>query len=138
MRIRRFPRASQLVLALCIAAATSGCGIIYRQPIYQGNLIDPESARQIQIGMSKAQVAGMLGTPSIQDPFHHDRWDYTSSERRGRVGKTEVRNFVVHFENDAVTRWEGDYFPNQDAEISKRSVKDFGYNLRKDRKQRGR
>ena len=125
-------RKSLMILAL--AATTAGCGIVYRQPIYQGNLIEPSIAEQLQAGMSKQQVASMLGTPSIADPFHHDRWDYTSTQRRGRTGPAEVKNFVVFFENEAVTRWEGDYFPSQDAELARRSLRDFGPNLRKDKK----
>ncbi len=125
-------RKSLLILAL--AATTAGCGIVYRQPIYQGNLIEPSAVEQLQVGMSKQQVSAMLGTPSIEDPFHHDRWDYTSTQRRGRTGPAEVKNFVVFFENEAVTRWEGDYFPSQDAELARRSLRDFGPNLRKDKK----
>lgn len=133
-------RKSLLLLLPCLlaVAATSGCAVVYRQPIYQGNLLDAGTVEQLQVGMSKQQVMAMLGTPSIEDPFHHDRWDYTSSQRRGRTAKTEVKNFVVHFQNDAVTRWEGDYFANQDAELSKRSLRDFGPNLRKEKKPRGR
>ncbi len=127
-------RKSLIILAL--AASTAGCGIVYRQPIYQGNLIEPSNAEQLQQGMSKQQVATMLGTPSIADPFHHDRWDYTSTVRRGRTNDTEVKNFVVYFENDAVTRWEGEYFANQDQELARRSLRDFGPNLRKDKKDR--
>ena len=127
-------RKSLLILAL--ATTTAGCGVVYRQPIYQGNLIQPDAVAQLQVGMGKQQVLALLGTPSIEDPFHHDRWDYTSTQRRGRSGDTEVRNFVVHFENEAVTRWEGDYFANQDAELAKRSLRDFGPNLRKDKKDR--
>ena len=125
-------RKSLLILAL--AATTAGCGIVYRQPIYQGNLIDEAAAQQLQVGMNKQQVAAMLGTPSIEDPFHHDRWDYTSTLRRGRTNETEVKNFVVYFENDAVTRWEGEYFPSQDTELARRSLRDFGPNLRKEKK----
>lgn len=127
-------RKSLIILAL--AASTAGCGIVYRQPIYQGNLIESSIAEQLQQGMSKQQVATMLGTPSIADPFHHDRWDYTSTVRRGRTNETEVKNFVVYFENDAVTRWEGEYFANQDQELARRSLRDFGPNLRKDKKDR--
>ena len=127
-------RKSLIILAL--AASTAGCGIVYRQPIYQGNLIEPSIAEQLQQGMSKQQVATMLGTPSIADPFHHDRWEYTSTVRRGRTNETEVKNFVVYFENDAVTRWEGEYFANQDQELARRSLRDFGPNLRKEKKDR--
>lgn len=130
------PRMRKFLIILALAATTAGCGIVYRQPIYQGNLIDASIAEQLQPGMSKQQVASMLGTPSIEDPFHHDRWDYTSTLRRGRTSKTEVKNFVIYFESDALTRWEGDYFPSQDTELARRSLRDFGPNLRKEKKGR--
>ena len=126
--------ASKLAIVVAMTTGIVGCGIVYRQPIYQGSLVDPATIEQLQVGMSKQQVASMLGTPSIEDPFHHDRWDYTSTLRRGRTDKTEVKNFVVYFENDAVTRWEGEYFPSQDTELARRSLRDFGPNLRKDKK----
>ena len=85
--------------------------------------------------MTKDQVQALLGSPSIADPFHHDRWDYTASERVTRVGKPEVRNFTVFFENGAVTRWEGDYFPEQDNALAQRMGR-FG-NLAKDKKKKG-
>ena len=122
------------LLLIAIALGTAGCGILYRQPIYQGNLVQPDAVAQLQVGMGKQQVLALLGTPSIEDPFHHDRWDYTSTQRRGRSGGTEVKNFVVYFQNDGVTRWEGDYFPDQDDVLAKRAIKDFGPNLRKDKK----
>lgn len=128
--------ASKLAIVLAMSTGIVGCGIVYRQPIYQGSLVDPATIEQLQVGMSKQQVASMLGSPTIADPFHQDRWDYTSSQRRGRTGKTEVRNFVVHFDGGSLTRWEGDYFPNEDAEIAARANKEFGYNLRKDKKRR--
>lgn len=128
--------ASKLAVVVAMTTGIVGCGIIYRQPIYQGSLVDPASIEQLQVGMSKQQVASMLGSPTIADPFHQDRWDYTSSQRRGRSGKTEVRNFVVYFDGDNLARWEGDYFPNEDGEIAARANKEFGYNLRKDNKRR--
>ena len=127
-------RKSLLILAL--AATTAGCGIVYRQPIYQGNLIDEAAAQQLQVGMNKQQVAAMLGTPSIEDPFHHDRWDYTATRRTGRTGDTVVKNMTVWFENGNLTRWEGEYFPEEDSELAK-TMSRFG-NLPKDDKNRRR
>jgi outer membrane protein assembly factor BamE len=124
-----------VLLAAAMALTVAGCGIVYRQPIYQGNLMDKASVEQLQAGMTKDQVQALLGSPSIADPFHHDRWDYTASERVTRVGKPEVRNFTVFFENGAVTRWEGDYFPEQDNALAQRMGR-FG-NLAKDKKKKG-
>ncbi|HEY0333143.1 MAG TPA: outer membrane protein assembly factor BamE [Stenotrophomonas sp.] len=127
------------LLVAAVALATSGCGIIYKQPIYQGNLIKQSAVEQLQVGQSKQAVTALLGTPSIPDPFHAQRWDYTASERTDRLARTEIKNFTVFFENDQVVRWEGDYFPNQDLELAKNAPKQFGRNLAKDKKvQRGR
>ena len=119
-------------LAALVAASIAGCGIVYKQPIYQGNLIEQSAVEQLQVGMSRQQVQVLLGSPSIADPFHHDRWDYTASERSDRFGDVVVKNFTVWFENDAVTRWEGDYFPERDVELAKKMAA-FG-NLAKEKK----
>ena len=117
---------------------TSACGIIYKQPIYQGNLLEKSAVDQLQAGQTKRQVAAMLGTPSIQDPFHAQRWDYTSTQRTDRLGHTEIKNLTLYFDGDALTRWEGDYFPEQDEALARASVRQFGPNLAKDKKKGGR
>ncbi len=108
-----------------IAVATTGCGILYKQPIYQGNLIEKTAADQLQVGMSKQQVETLLGTPSIADPFHHERWDYTASERVNRVGHVAVKNLTLWFDGDSLTKWDGQYFPEQDEALVKTMSK-FG------------
>ncbi|MGS0580113.1 outer membrane protein assembly factor BamE [Xanthomonas oryzae pv. oryzicola] len=128
-----------LLLVAAFALSTAGCGIIYKQPIYQGNLIKQTAVEQLQVGQSKQQVSALLGTPSIPDPFHAQRWDYTSTQRVDRLAHTEVKNFTVFFENEQVVRWEGDYFPSQDEQLAKSAPKQFGRNLARDKKkQRGR
>lgn len=127
------------LLAAFIVTAVSGCGILYKQPIYQGNLVDASAIEQLQVGMSKQDVQILLGTPSIADPFAKNRWDYTATQRIDRRGTTQVKNFVVWFENDAVTKWEGEYFAEQDDELAKNARRQFGPNLPKDdKKKRGR
>ncbi len=126
-----------LLLVAAVALSTTGCGIIYKQPMYQGNLIREDAVSKLQVGQSKQQVNTLLGTPSIADPFHAQRWDYTSSQRVNRLGKTEVKNFTVYFENDQVTRWEGEYFPQQDKELAMQTVRQFGRNLAKEKKRGG-
>lgn len=130
----------KLLLVLIVALSTAGCGILYKQPIYQGNLLEKTNVDQLQAGMSKQQVLVLLGTPSIEDPFHHDRWDYTASQRVGRIGRTEIKNFTLYFEGDTLARWEGEYFPEQDEQLAKAAPKQFGRNLAKDKdkKKRGR
>lgn len=127
----------KLLLIVPIALLASACGIVYKQPIYQGNLLEKTAVDQLQAGQTKRQVAAMLGTPSIQDPFHAQRWDYTSTQRTDRLGHTEIKNLTLYFDGDALTRWEGDYFPEQDEALAKSSIRQFGPNLAKDKKKKG-
>ena len=125
---------SRLVLVALIALVTAGCGLLYKQPIYQGNLIEKSAVEQLQVGMDKQQVLTLLGSPSIADPFHHQRWDYTSTQRTDRRGHTEVKNMTLWFENDKLSKWEGDYFAEQDKELADR-MRRFG-NLPKEKGKR--
>jgi len=131
--MRKLP---SVILAVALASLISGCGILYKQPIYQGNLVEKTAADQLQAGMSKQQVMTLLGTPSIADPFHHERWDYTASERTNRRGTVAVKNLTLWFEGDALSKWEGEYFPEQDEALAKQMAR-FG-NLAKDKKKKGR
>ncbi|WP_240125248.1 outer membrane protein assembly factor BamE [Thermomonas alba] len=128
-----------LVLATLLV---SGCGLVYRQPIFQGNLLEKTAVDQLQVGMDQRQVMMLLGTPSVQDPFHHDRWDYVASQRIGRTGAPVVKTMTLWFENGQLARWEGEYFPEQDEALANNSIRYFGPNLAKDKdkdkKRRGR
>ena len=127
---------SRLLSVLLIALATAGCGMLYKQPIYQGNLIEKDAIEQLEVGMQKQQVLALLGSPSIADPFHHQRWDYTATQRTNRRGHTEVRNMTLWFENDQLAKWEGEYFAEQDKALSER-MRRFG-NLPKEKGRQGR
>ncbi len=121
------------LLIAAITLTVSGCGILYKQPIYQGNLIEKTNADQLAVGQSKQQVVALLGTPSIADPFHAQRWDYTATARTNRRGTTDIKNLTVYFEGDTVSKWDGEYFPENDIQLAK-DVRKFGPNLAKDKK----
>ena len=113
-----------------LALLMTGCGIVYRQPVFQGNLLETKNVEQLKEGMSRQQVFSLLGSPPVADPFHQNRWDYVASERR-RVGKTEVKNLTLWFEGDSLTRWEGEYFPEADKALAA-EMRRFG-NLARDK-----
>ena len=128
----------KLLVLLLATLLVSGCGLLYRQPVFQGNLLDKTAVDQLQAGMDRQQVMVLLGTPSIRDPFHHDRWDYVASQRIGRTGKPEVKAMTLWFENGQLSRWEGEYFPEQDSELSRDAIRYVGPNLAKDKNKRRR
>lgn len=124
------PVFSLALASLLLSACTS---VIYKQPVFQGNLLEKADVDAIAVGLSRQQVYALLGSPSVEDPFHQNRWDYVATQRRGH-GQTEIKSFTVHFDGDKVVRWEGDYFAEQDAQLAAEMAK-FG-NLPKDKKKK--
>ncbi len=125
----------RLPLVLLAAALVASCGIIYHVPVYQGNLLQAKNVEQLQKGMTRSQVVQLLGTPSIADPFHTQRWDYVATERVGRMSpKTQIKTLTLMFSGDSLTGWEGEYFPGHDKQLAKQMQK-FG-NLPRDKKKK--
>ncbi|WP_164853603.1 outer membrane protein assembly factor BamE, partial [Paraburkholderia kirstenboschensis] len=79
----------------------------YRITVVQGNFVSKEAAAQMQVGLSRAQVRQLLGTPLLADMFHADRWDYVFYFKRGSTNVVQQRDFVVIFAGDRVASWSG-------------------------------
>ena len=99
---------TRYLFIVLIAALTlnTGCKLIYKQNVQQGNAHEQEDLDQIKLGMSKKQVAYLLGTPAVRDPFHIDRWDYISMLSR-RGGEPARRLVTLTFENDLLVATDG-------------------------------
>lgn len=91
---------------LLLAAGIALAGCVYQIDIQQGNLLEQETIEQVEVGMTRSQVQFLLGTPTIMDAFHRDRWDYPYYLRRGRSRDVEQRWLVVYFQDDRVSRVE--------------------------------
>jgi outer membrane protein assembly factor BamE (lipoprotein component of BamABCDE complex) len=95
-----------LIALMAVLMLTAGCRLIYRQNVQQGNAHEQEDLDQLEMGMTKKQVAYLLGTPAIHDPFHQDRWDYISMFSR-RGGEPVRRLVTLTFENDVLVATDG-------------------------------
>lgn len=49
---------------------------LYKPSIMQGSVLDIEAVEKLQLGMTKNAVINLIGSPSINDPFHQYQWDY--------------------------------------------------------------
>lgn len=108
---------------LVLCAALSGCGLIYKTDVQQGNILDQDMVDQLRPGMSKRQVELILGTPAIADPFHQDRWDYISTFKQD--GKIVNRKLLsVTFRDDRLVKIEGDYKPGETTEAEEEATDD--------------
>lgn len=125
-----------LLIALATAMLLGGCGLIYKVDVYQGSLLEKNQVDQLKAGLSKRQVYALLGSPSVQDPFHQSRWDYVATvSKRGR--DTEVKNLVLTFEGDNLATIDGDYFEEQDEQLA-REMRRYGNLPREKDKERRR
>jgi outer membrane protein assembly factor BamE len=107
---RQCPRIGRLALAILCLAVCSAC--VYRIDVQQGNLLEDNDIDAVQIGMTRSQVRFLLGTPVVEDPFHHDRWDYIYFFRKGRSRTADRRWLIVHFDDDRVREIQKDVAVN--------------------------
>jgi outer membrane protein assembly factor BamE len=91
-----------ITIAFAALVSLGACNLIYKQNVQQGNALEQEDLDELYIGMNRRQVLFVLGTPSIRDPFHQDRWDYVQTYSR-RGGPLVQRTVTLRFENDALT-----------------------------------
>lgn len=79
------------------------CSSPYKMDIRQGNIVTTEMREKLKIGMTKPQVRFVLGTPTINDAFHGNRWDYVYRlEHGGKV--VDKQNLTLYFEGDNLVR----------------------------------
>jgi outer membrane protein assembly factor BamE len=110
--------------AVCVIAALLLAGCVYRLNIQQGNLLERETIEQVEVGMTRSQVQFLLGTPTVSDSFHEDRWDYPYYFRLGRSSDIARRWFVVYFDGDRVERVVHEIAPAGDLETPPVEVED--------------
>ncbi len=70
----------QRLFIFCCVVSISSCTDIlpdaHKLDLQQGNTVKLEQLEGISIGMSKAEVRKIMGSPMLSDPFHEQRWDY--------------------------------------------------------------
>jgi outer membrane protein assembly factor BamE len=123
-------RASALLILVVLSAALPGCSSLdtagaslgkvnpvswvtpYRMDVIQGNFISKEQVDTLKVGMPRAQVKDILGTPLVSSVFHADRWDYVFTLRRQGIA-SQVFKYAVFFKGDQLERFEGDTMPSE-------------------------
>lgn len=76
-----------------------------RRVAQQGNLLPKSKIDRLKIGMSKNDVAILMGTSLLSPTFNNDRWDYAYTWRRGR-GYITMSTVSLYFHNNTLTHIE--------------------------------
>lgn len=90
-------------ILILVTLMLASCSAPYKMDIRQGNMVTPEMREKLKIGMTRPQVRFVLGSPTISDAFHGNRWDYVYRLEHG--GKAvEKQNLTLYFEGDSLVR----------------------------------
>lgn len=100
------------LLSLLIALPLAG-GCVYRMAVQQGNYLDARQVNQVQVGMTRAQVRFLLGTPMLPPGFDNDRWDYLYTLQLRTLKRPERQRLTVFFQDDKVARIENAGAPTE-------------------------
>lgn len=76
-----------------------------RRVAQQGNLIPKAKVDRLKAGMSKNDVAILMGTSLLSPTFNNDRWDYAYTWRRGH-GNITMITVSLYFTNGTLRRIE--------------------------------
>lgn len=79
---------------------------VYKMNVQQGNVVTEEMTAQLSLGLTRAQVRYLLGSPLLTDMFHSNRWDYIYSIKRGHQ-PTEIQRLTLYFEGDELVEVDG-------------------------------
>ncbi len=102
-----------------VPTAVGSAPFVYHPPVQQGNVITQEMVNQLRPGMTKSQVRYILGTPTLVDAFHQDRWDYYHRMVEDGV-ETERYRLTLFFTQDELTSMDGDFRPKAGAAVQEK------------------
>lgn len=100
-------RLGTIFLTTVLALTLSSCSTydFSRRIVQQGNLLPQSKIARLRIGMSKDDVAILMGNSLLSPTFNNNRWDYAYTRRKGN-GDLIVCNLSLYFVNGALARIE--------------------------------
>lgn len=101
---------SLLLMAASCSLSRISIPRVFKITIQQGNLISQEMIDQLKPGMTRTQVAFVMGEPVARNTFNEDRWDYIYTVVVPGVYSDEKR-MSLYFENQVLAYFTGDFAP---------------------------
>jgi outer membrane protein assembly factor BamE len=106
---------AKLLLVLTLAGLLAACSLpkmpsVHKVTVQQGNVITQDMVDRLKPGMTRSQVAFVMGEPVLRSPFTPNRWDYIYSIVVPGYFEQEVR-MSLYFENEVLAYFTGDMAP---------------------------
>jgi outer membrane protein assembly factor BamE len=116
-------RSFAVVILFLLSACHFSWPRVSQVAVQQGNVITQEMVDRLKVGMTRRQVAFVMGEPVLRDPFNPDRWDYVYSLQVGSVTYQKIR-MSLFFDNDIMTSFSGDVPQTSEVEAAMAKAKE--------------
>ena len=105
------------LIAIIACFGLSACSLpsikmprVHKIAVQQGNVITQEMVDKLKPGMTRSQVAYIMGEPILRSTFNEGRWDYLHTISVPGFFEQEMR-MSLFFEDDALSYFTGDLVP---------------------------
>lgn len=94
------------VSVLSLSLFTTACSNMpghYKIDIRQGNYIDQVRVERLQVGMTKAEVQLLIGTPLVKDSYRPDTWNYIYTMHKSTTTNTfDYNKLIIDFKDNKI------------------------------------
>lgn len=94
------------ILASVMTFSMTGC--VYRIDIPQGNYVEQKQVNKLRVGMTKAQVTYVMGSPMVTDQNDPNTWYYINYLKPG-WDKEQRQDLILSFKDDRLVSLKGDF-----------------------------
>ena len=110
-----------LSMIICSSVLLSACSMpklrlprVHKLTVQQGNVITQKMIDQLKPGMTRSQVAFIMGEPIFRNSFTDERWDYIYTIELPGVFSSNS-SVSLFFVDDVLGYFTGDIIPTSEA-----------------------
>lgn len=96
-------RKTIILTLICLLLSQCASFDFSRRYKQQGNLLPERKLARLHLGMSKQEVAVIMGTSLISPIFRTNRWDYVYTKQRG-FGAMEKKKIILYFDGNRLAK----------------------------------
>ena len=119
-----------LATVVCASVVLAGCSFkrprlprVHKLTVQQGNVINQDMIDKLRPGMTRSQVAFVMGEPVVRNSFNDDRWDYVYTIELPGVYST-TQTVSLYFVDEQLAYFTGDLVPSRVKEAEEAAAED--------------
>lgn len=109
---------------VCASLLIAGCSFkrprlprVHKITVQQGNVVTQDMIDKLKPGMTRSQVAFIMGEPVFRNSFDDDRWDYVYTIELPGVFESS-QTVSLFFVDDVLAYFTGDMVPSDQSAAS--------------------